>query len=228
MSIESYGPRFQIESDKAFYLPGHSERKKTGEFMARTLVERGIFEDVEIVTLNRIASMIHRDALRREMLTRTVITHSAGIMRVPAALQVVAINPPEQVSFVDLLKRANEITKDKFEKEVGSHKTGYGDLAAAGLQLLGSPIASIVTPYRISQGYSTVDRLADGAEDFRGGRAIVHSQLDGFGFYDLADLDFAAVNGVTTLALPNHYHNEALFAAKRTIDLMTPAIFPEV
>lgn len=148
-------------------------------------------------------------------------------MRVPAALQIIAINPPEQVSFVDLLKRANEITKDKFEKEVGSHKTGNGDLAAAGLQLLSSPIASLVTPHRISQGYSTVDRLSDGAEDFRAGRAIVHSQLDGFGFYDLADLDLAASNGVTTLVLPDHYHNEVIFAPNRTIDLMTPAIFPE-
>lgn len=67
MSIESYGPSFQIESSRALYLPGHSERSKTGEFLARTLVERNIFEDVEVVPLNRVASLFHRGALRREM-----------------------------------------------------------------------------------------------------------------------------------------------------------------
>lgn len=66
-----------------------------------------------------------------------------------------------------------------------------------------------------------------GAEDFPAGRAIVHSEYDGFGFYDLADMERAASSGVTTLVLPNHYHNEVLFAPNRTIDLMTPAIFPE-
>lgn len=68
MSIESSGPRFKIESDKAFVIGGNSERRKTNEFLAHTLVERGIFEDVEIVTLNRAASLVHRNALKREML----------------------------------------------------------------------------------------------------------------------------------------------------------------
>ena len=227
MSIKSHGPHFQIESRKAFVIGGHSERSTTGEFLARTLLARGIFEEIEVVTLNRTASLIHRGALRREMLNRTVITHSAAIIRVPAALQIVAINPPEQVSFVDLLKRANEIIKDKFPIEEGAHKTGYGDLAAAGVQLLGSPVTSLVTPIRIAKGYSSVDRLVAGADDFPAGRAIVHSEFDGFGFYNLADMGRASSSGVTTLVLPNHYHGEVLFAPNRTIDLMTPAIFSE-
>lgn len=220
------GPAFQVESDKAFLVLGHSERLEVGNFLAKTLDERHIFAELDVISLNRAAAYVGRASLREAMKHRTVITHSAAIMRVPRALQIIAINPPEEVSLGQLLKRANEVVKDALVPEEGAHKTGLGDLAKAGLELARSPVVTVTTALGISRGYSSTERLAEGAEDFPAGWAMVHSEHDTFGFSNLCDLDRAAQAGVTTVVLPGHYHNEVLFAPNRTLDLLTPAIFP--
>jgi len=154
--------------------------------------------------------------------------HSAFITRVPRALQVVAVNSPEQVSLLNLAKRAKAVLKDPVAKEPGAHKTGVRGLVGAGVELARSPVCSARTPLIISRGYSTAQQLASRVGDFPAGRAIVHSALDSFGFADLADMDYAGANGVTTVVLPDHYHNEVLFAPNRFVELLTPAIFPPV
>ncbi|MDQ3094146.1 MAG: hypothetical protein M3Q70_03150 [bacterium] len=225
------GPKFNIESDTALIVLGTSERKETGELFARTLDARKIFEKVDVVTLNRAAAVLGRKALQEQMKRSTVITHSAGITRVREALQVIAINAPEHVSFFQLLKRASEVTKDPVTKEPGSHQTGLGDMAQAGLELLRSPISTVVTPTRIARGYSTSQRLMHGKLDFPAGRALVHTFPDTFGFIDAVNesvtTDYSLPNsGVSYLAVPDQYHNDILFSPGRSIDAMTPFIFP--
>lgn len=217
---------FQVESDRAFIVLGHSERRRVGEFFATKLDERGLFGEIDVITLNQAAAKLGRKALHGEMKLRTVITHSAGITRIPAALQIIAINPPEQVSLTELIKRAMEIMNDPIVPEEGSHNTGFGDMIGAGFELVRSPASTIHTMSLIAKGYSAVRKLSGSANQFPGGRAIVHSELDGFGFSDLADKNLANMHGVTTITLPDHHHNEVLFAPGRTIDLMSPVIFP--
>ncbi len=234
MSSETLGPKFRLEASKAFVVLGHSERKRVGEFLAQSLDERRFFqniweevEDVEVITLNRSAAMINRAALAKEMRRRAVIAHSAGIMRIRGALQVIAFNPPEQVPFIELLKRANDIMADHIEKESGAHKGGILDMIGAGVELARSPLTTLVTPLRISRGYSTVDDLVGRYDDFPAGRAIVHSGRDSFRFQESADMQKAADDGISTVVIAEHYHMEALLAPNRTIDAITPFIFPE-
>ncbi len=222
------GPEFTIESSEAVIVLGHSEREQVGLAWATALDETGLFSGVEIVTTNRLDSRLGRTALRGLFEGGVAFTHSAGEMRVPNALQLVAHNPPEQTSWKDLLKRAADIGKDRIEKEADAHKTGKSDLAKAGLQLAGSPITSFRTIAQIHSGHSSVESLVNRRQngEFLAGVAIVHSELDGFGFQLAADMVRASEEGITTLILPGHKHNEVLFAPRRTIDLMTPAIFP--
>lgn len=227
MSEDNSTTRFRIESDRAFIVLGNSERREFGEYIGRALDAMRIFEDIDVFTLNHSAAMLGRASIRKAMETRTVITHSAGILRIPKALQIVAINPPEPVPLGQLIKRAVfEVTKDSIDAEAGAPKTGTSDMLKAGLELARGPISTIVTAQRIARGYSATRRLIEGAEDFPAGRAMVHSELDAFGFAGLADSDRAARAGVTTIMLPGHYHNEMLFAPRRTFNQLTPEIFP--
>jgi hypothetical protein len=226
MSIEHQGPKFTLESSRAVIVLGHSERLEVGQLLAETLDSRRFFEELDLVTLNRSAAILGRHALKEHMKRSTVITHSSGVMRIPCALQIVAINPPEPVSFIELVKRVQIVAKDNIEAEPGAHARGLLDLFKAGIELARSPITSMVTPIRISRGYSTVKDLSGRGSDFRAGRAIVHSDSDNFGFARLADMYTASENGITAVKLLNHHHNELLFAPGRTIDALTPAIFP--
>lgn len=218
---------FQIESDRAVIVLGHSERKEVGQLWGEALDARGIFEDIDVITLNRAAAVIGRASLKEHLKIASVFTHSAGITRVDQALQVVAINPPEPVSFFELMKRAVSVGNDPVTKEPGGHKTGPVDLAMAGVELARSPTSTLVTPLMIARGYSTVEQLCAREQDFPAGRAIVHAELDGFGFADNANLEIARHSGVTTMLLPNEYHNGILFAPHGIMDLMTPAILPD-
>lgn len=153
------GPLFQVESDKAMIILGNSERDEVGDFLARTLDERGIFEDIDVYTLNHSAALLGRAAIQKAMETRTVITHSAGIMRVPKALQIVAINPPEPVPLGQLVKRAMDVANDPIVPEVGAHQTGFMDMLKAGLEMARSPIVTAKTSLQIAGGYSSTERL---------------------------------------------------------------------
>ena len=205
---------------------GHSERVVAGKLLEKEIDSLGLFSDgIDLITLNQTSAMIGRRALREEMKKRTVITHSAGIMRLSGALQIVAINPPEKVGFVELLKRAQKITKDPITKEEGAHKTGFTDLAGAGVELMRSPGTTFKTMNMISSGYSAVDQLILRADDFPAGRAIVHSERDTFGFSDLANMDLAALNGISTFMISGHYHNDVLLAPNKTLELLTPELF---
>ncbi len=222
------GPKFEFASDRAIIALGHSERKMVGEKWASEIDNLDIFEDIDVVTINRLDRLRDSSLLKSVMKKSTVFGHSAASTRIDEALQFVAINPPEPASTLDLLKAASKIANDPIEPEVGSHKTGLLDLLGAGLELADSPTSSISTIRRISGGYSAVeDLIAKGEKSFPEGRAIVHSELDGFGFSELANMHRAAGNGITAVEIPNHYHNEVLFAPKKTIGLLTPSIFPE-
>lgn len=228
MKIEKTSPKFQVASDKAILVLGHSERYKTGEYFASVLDKLNLFDEIDIFSLNKCAAALGRSSVQKAMENRTVITHSAGLMRVKKALQVIALNPPEPVPLIPLIKRGLiDIPRDHFESEEGAHSRTHLDIFMAGVELARSPITTLQTVHRISRGYSSTDRLVNGSEDFRAGRAMVHSELDAFGFAQLANMERAAQSGVTTVMLPNHHHNEALFAAEDTIKQLTPVIFPE-
>ena len=230
MATADQGPQFTIESDAAVIVLGHSERKSIGRFWAEELDQRGIFETIDVVTLNRAAAMIGRASLRDHLKRATVFTHSAGITRVDKALQVIAINPPEPVDgFRELIRRAMTITKDPIEAEAGASKTGLVDLALAGFEQLRSPISTFVTMHKIGiGGYSTVRELSLRGHDFPAGRAIVHSESDGFGFCESAELTIAEMAGVVTLTVSEDaYHNSVLYTPRRIMDEMTPTILPQ-
>lgn len=227
MNYTAKGPKFELASDELFIVGGNSERKEVMDFFASKLDERRLFEDINVVTLNRLDTKLGRGALFAAFRESTVLSHSSGLTRVPRALQIIAMNPPEPITIRQQIERASEIVNDQVVKEPGHHKTGSADMLKAGLQLAGSPISTFRTMSTIKHGYSGSNRLIGGVQDFPAGRALVHSDQDGFGFAELADMDVAASCGVTTLMLHGHHHNEYMFAPDLTIDLMTPTIFPD-
>lgn len=230
MAANGAGPQFTIESDAAVIVLGHSERQSIGNFWATELDQRGIFETIDVVTLNRAAAMVGRASLRNHLKRATVFTHSAGITRIDKALQVVALNPPEPVDGIrELIRRAMTIANDPIEAEAGASRTGLVDLALAGVELMRSPISTVVTMHRIGiGGYSTVRELSLREHDFPAGRAIVHSESDGFGFCESAELTIAEMAGVVTLTVSEDaYHNSILYTPRRIMDEMTPTILPQ-
>lgn len=224
--VEVAGPGFTIESDRVFIGLGNSERKETGEGLAQAYQELGIFTHIDIVTLNEMAGLATRKALREEAKKRLLTPHSEGVTRVPAALQIVAFNPPEPTTLRDLAARAKAVTQEKIPKESTAWQSGPKDMFLAGKELASSPFTSARTPLMIARGFSTVEYLADRAESFPAGRAIVHSDMDVFGFQNAACLNYAAEKGITTVMLPNHWHMSALLEPRRTVGLLTPTIFP--
>lgn len=223
-------PRFEVQSSVATIILGNSERREVGGLLARTLDERRIFEDINLVTLNEAAAFIGRASLRELCGRSTVFTHSAGVTRILHALQIVAINPPEPVDgMMELMKRAVQVGGDQIVPETGAHETGMRDLALAGLEQIRSPFSTLSTMYRIGRGgYSTVEALSlEGKTRFPAGRAIVHAESDGFGFSNEPKFEDAEAAGITTLMMDKTFHhNTLLFAPGRVLDAMTPTILP--
>lgn len=222
------GPDFKVESGKAVIVLGNSERHEVGELWGKTLDERRIFDYVDVVTLNEAAARFGRASLRQRLKESVVFTHSAGITRLAEARQVIAINPPEPVAgVIELMRRAAEVGKDKIDPEYGAIKTGAVDLTKAGLELARSPFSTVKTLWLIGRaGYSAVSALIERAEDFPAGRAIVHCDEDGFGFFANADLLAAVDNDIPTLVIEGAHHNEVLFRPSYILDEMTPTILP--
>lgn len=229
---------FTLESDKAILVLGHSERKKTGELWAKEIDERNYFDDIDVLTLNAFDTKMRgtgRVALLDVLARSTAITHSAGAQRVIEASQhrrlhqIVAFNGSEQTSYRQQIRSAMAIGSDPMSErsEPGAHEIDILDRMGAGLQIASSPISTARTMAGIKNGFSTSRRLAVAGRDFPAGRALVHSELDGFGFPNGANNEFARIMGVTVEELPDHYHNEVLFAPGRTMDMLTPTIFPE-
>lgn len=225
MHAQVSGPEFNIASDRLFIVGGNSERKEVLEPFARVIDSRGIFEKIDLITLNNLDGRSGR-SIKQLMLVATVLGHSAAATRIKKARQFIAVNPPEQLDYRDQIKCAMDVGNDPIDKEMDTYKTGTLDLVKAGLQLVGSPLSTARTMHMIDEGFSGSSLLIRGAQDFPEGRAMVHSELDGFRFAQNAGLEAAALAGVTTLLLPGHYHNEMLLAPSRTVDLMTPVIFP--
>lgn len=227
MGAVHLGPQFELESGKAIIVLGNSERHEVGELWGRTLDERRLFDYVDVVTLNEAAALVGRASLRQRLKESTVFTHSAGVTRLAESRQVIALNPPEPVNgILELIRRANEVGKDKIPAEYGAVVTGLADLTKAGFELARSPLSTVKTLWLIGHaGYSTVNTLIERAEDFPGGRAIVHCDADGFGFSS-ADMAVAADNGISTLEIQDAFHNSVLFQPSRILDEMTPTILP--
>ena len=224
--VSVFGPQFNIETNRVFIALGNSERRRIGEGLAQALHELRIFTHIDTVPLNKMAGFVTRGAFRDEAKRRFVIGHSAALTRLPHALQVAAINPPEPTSVHDLIVRANKLTKEKVAKEPTAWESGPKDLALAAFELGRSPFTSARTPHMIAGGFSSVDYLINGEERFPAGRALVHSANDVFGFQKMGDLRCAGDNGVTAFMLPDHSHMSLLLEPKRTVGLLTPAIFP--
>lgn len=224
------GPKFERASDRVFVGLGHSERKGLADGFLQALHELRIFTHIDAIPLNKMAGFMTRRANREEAKQRLLIGHSASVTRVPAALQVVAFNAPEPTSLFQLGRSAWALTGESkaIPHEQSAWKVGGAkDLTLAGLELMRSPFTSVRTPLQIALGYSAVDHLVKGAERFPAGRVLVHSTNDSFGFQDRADMQRAAENNVTTVMIPDHWHMSMLLEPKRTIELLTPVIFPE-
>lgn len=221
-------PTLEIASDRAIVLLGHTERHATGELLERTLLRHGLFSSITLATINDLDTRSKKGKdLKAMMRDMSVISHSASIEYVEEALQVVAFNPPEKTSTVQLFVRAGKILRDKVEKEPGVHKGGLSDKLGAGFEFIRGPITSARTIRTIAKGYSTVEHFIAGADNFPGGTAIIHSGNDSFGFQHLADLNRAREAGIAVKVLDNHHHNELLFAPKRTMAAVTDVIeFP--
>ncbi len=228
MGIEVAGPKFQIEADYAFILPGVSERREVCEYAASTLDQLRIFRDIQIVPFSERERYI-KASLLNALKISLAVTHSAGIIALRQALQVVAINPPEHVTMPQLVKRAMfDVPNEQIVAEEGAHERNFADRAKALLEMVRSLRITARETLAIANGYSAVEHLAAGAENFPAGRAIVHSEFDMYGFADLADMKRAADADITTVMLPEFYHNDFLFRPQAMTELLTPVIFPEV
>lgn len=237
-NITTYGPQFQPQSNEAILLLGNSERFSTGQFLANTLVERKIFEDVFIFTVNDADTPAGQRALASGLETRVAVSHSIGGAYIldtlrdtgTRGLQLIATNPVEPLSRFQQAKRvAVDFKKEKFDKEPGAEYTGKkGQKEAIKEMARGFP-TTLKTMSKIAGGFSTTQRMIEAARDglFPAGQAIIHSELDRFGFATMADLGRVAQHGITAVLLHGHEHNEILYASASTIALSTPHVFPE-
>lgn len=217
--------RFEVVSDEVLVVLGNSERAKTGELIGRTLVRHNYFKLAHIATLNQMDSKSKKGKEFRAMAPdMTVITHSAGIQYVDEALQIIAVNPPEQRRYVELLKGSIRMVKDPIIDEPGAHERNFADMVGATVEFLGSPITSVRTVTGIARGFSAVEHLINHAEAFPEGRAIIHSSRDAFDFQNHADLEKAERNGITTQAIGG-FHTEFLFAPLGTMREIQQCIY---
>ncbi len=214
----------RIASDDVILALGNSERRTTGELAVRTFQNFGYFRNVILTTINELdEKSLRTQEIRAKAKDMTVITHSAAIQRFDEALQIVALNPPEQTSCTQLLFGALRMAKDPIKDEPGAHKRNLGDAIGAAREFIGSPISSYRTVHGISQGFSTVEHLIERADSFPEGRAIIHARADAFGFQKDADLERANANGIVT-KLIDGYHTEFLFAPHRVIRAALPEL----
>jgi hypothetical protein len=237
MNTITNGPVFQVESNEAILLMGNSERKSTGQFLADTLVDQGVFDDIFIFTANESDTWAGRKALRSGLKTKTGLSHSIGAKYLldaleetgDTALQVVAFNAPEPTKILKQIWLAStKVTGEKIDKETGAEHTGNKAAWEALKEMTTGFSTTRKTMSSIARGFSGTQRLIDAARAnvFSAGQVMVHSEHDAFGFAQMADLGRAASAGVTTVMLSDHFHNEVLYAPGRTIDRLTPAVFP--
>lgn len=224
------GPKFEIESDRLVIGLGHSERKRVGALLASAFEQTGLFpRDIVLQTINEMDRLRGTKKQKDLLSDSTIVTHSGGSMYIEEGLQIIAFNAPEKVAAGPLIKRGLvDIDKEEIVKESGAHKTGLIDKALAGLQMFSSPITTYRTMSGIWNGYSASRKLAEAAVQFPAGRALIHSALDAFQFPGLADMELAARSGVSTAVIPNHWHNEILFAPHRTLTAVMPHILPQL
>lgn len=232
MSVQVFGPKFELQTDSVVLIQGNTERRQVGEPLLRTLDRTGLFpRNIEAFTINEAGGRFSPNSRRLRSLfdISLVIGRSAASIYVPNALQILAFNSPEPIpTRLEVLKRGAKVGGDEIEKEPDTYKTGPWDLTKALAQVAVSPITSYRTINAIASGYSTSRRLIEGAEDFPAGRAMVHGMEDGFGFaasaYDhVSELTEA---GVTTVWIPEVSHNEILLAPGRVLENLRGNIFP--
>lgn len=213
---------FEIASPNAVIGLGHSERAEVGEFLARTLKNYGIFNTTRVVTTNDLYRLHLKTEIEEMMSESTVISHSAFPVHMRRQIkgpvkQLLAFNPPEPLSTWNSLRRAASVARDNVTKAPGHHTMGvFGilDTMKAGVELMGDIPTSFRTMREISDGFSTVEYLADHANQFTHGRAIVHVENDGFGFQNTCDYQRAQENGISTALIANGHHNSLLFDPK--------------
>ncbi len=216
---------FEIASERAVLGLGHSERTEVGLFMARTMMNFGLFKTVDVVTINDLVNPRFTDEISGMMAECCVVTHSAFPVHMDRIegpiLQILAFNPPESTPIKRLAQGASVVAKDVFLKEAGHHQTGLSDLAKAGVELMRRPMTSIETVRRIANGFSTLEYLMEHKDQFTQGRAVVHSSGDNFGFQKGFDFLRAEDDGILTMFIEgNHRHNQVLFSPKHTLRLL--------
>lgn len=216
--------KFTIASDDAIVALGNSERRKTGELAVRTLQNFGYFKNVILTTINELdEKSLRTQEIRAKAKDMAVITHSAALQRFDEALQIIALNPPEQTSYMQLLFGAMRMAKDPIDDEPGAHKRNLGDAIGATREFLGSPISSYRTVHGIARGFSAVEHLIERADDFPKGRAIIHAHADAFGFQKATDVERAQSHGIVTELIAG-FHTEFLFAPLRVMREIEPII----
>lgn len=221
------GNPVSIESDRAAIALGHSERHEVGLLLAKDLESRG-YSDVEIFTTNDLDSKRKRSLAENYFADADAYAHSRGAKDMPNAVQAILFNPMEPNTMLESLIRASMVGSDPVEKEPGAHKTGLGDLALAGVELLRRPQTSIATLLSAPR-YSTTEEYVSRQDthDFPAGITIVHSMNDAFGFPCWDNMIRLVHEGMTSIILDGDksFHNSILFAPAATMDaVMNPQL----
>ncbi len=205
-------------------VPGFSESIRFTEGLANELTSGpfALAEDADIV---RVADLFD-DPLKYEaaMSERLVVTHSAGIMAVNKAAEIIALNAPEPTRLRTTVRGATVIAFDKaVGKEAG---ISSGGLLEPVLEVARHPLINAKIPLAIRK-FSSSQKLIDNADAFPGGRSLFATEQDQFGFARPEAIARANDNGVFARMLQGK-HNHAMFQPKDMMSQIATALAERV
>ncbi len=204
----------------AIIVPGFSEFERCAEPLAEALTSGpyALAGSAEIVCLSD--ALDNPERYEKAFKGNLVVTHSAGLLAVNRALEVIALNPPEPTTLRKTIKGANAVNSSKNEGiEEGIVVGGIFEVAK---ELGRHPVISAKIPLAI-RTFSSAQHLVDRAASFVNGRSLFYTDQDQFGFTRPEVVDYANQNGIFARILQGE-HNHAMFQPKDMLRQVTLAI----
>jgi len=204
---------------QAIIIPGFSESKRFAAGLESEVAD-GPFALAEDAFTVRLGDALDDPEKYADVFAESlVITHSAGILAVHNAAEVIALNGPEPTKLTQTIKGAAKIA---FDKDVITEEgIIVGGMLEPALELARHPIHNVKIPFKVRH-FSTARHLISYADGFVNGRSLFTTDQDQFGFTRPEVTDFASVNGIFAKILLGK-HNHAMFQPRDMLRQITEA-----
>lgn len=200
-------------SKSAIIVPGFSEFTRSAEALAYELTKGpfALMSDVDIVPVtDALDNPLKYDKVFKD---RFVVTHSAGILAVNAADQIMVLNGPEPTTLRKTLKASIAVNSDP--NEGTEEGIVIGGMFEAAKELARHPIINARIPFTI-RTFSTVLKLQGRPEAFPNGRMLFATDEDQYGFTSHGLIQYANERGIFARMLHGK-HNHPMFQPRDTL-----------